>query len=146
MFKKRLFGYLLDLGLTKKRYSDGYYYFGLERKEQKSPTITELISKRDDETTSWKPEKPYSLENPVKSVTKRDLSTQELQNDNDIHIVSLAELMTQRKKMEDELKESAPTQEKQMDDEKHDGEIPTLSITELITQRNQMDKVYVQRD
>jgi arginine repressor len=32
-FKNRLSNYLKDLGLQKKRYNDGYYYYGIVKKE-----------------------------------------------------------------------------------------------------------------
>lgn len=55
MFKKRLAGYLLEMGLTKRRYSDAYYYFGLEKKSLKPLTVTELIAQREKEKAAWVP-------------------------------------------------------------------------------------------
>ncbi len=37
MFRNRLSKYLIKLGLTKKRYSDGYYYYGIVKREDKLP-------------------------------------------------------------------------------------------------------------
>lgn len=38
MFRNRLSKYLIKLGLTKKRYSDGYYYYGIVKRHDSLPT------------------------------------------------------------------------------------------------------------
>jgi hypothetical protein len=46
MFKKRLAGYLIEFGVHKKRLSDAYYYYGLERKENSNMTLQQIQEKR----------------------------------------------------------------------------------------------------
>lgn len=45
LFKKRLAGYLLDFNLQKKRYSDGYFYYGIEKKMTRI-SLEEIKEKR----------------------------------------------------------------------------------------------------
>lgn len=57
-FRKRLAGYFLDLGLIRKRYSDGYYYYGIQLKNQDQKKtgnihIDDIISKRNADKRSW---------------------------------------------------------------------------------------------
>ncbi len=52
-FKKRLAGYLLEFNLQKKRYSDAYYYYGIEKKEVSSVSLTDLEEKRALDKTEW---------------------------------------------------------------------------------------------
>lgn len=52
-FRNRLSHYLIDLGLSKKRFSDGFYYYGLRsmtsiKSSRKIPTIEELMKERKD--------------------------------------------------------------------------------------------------
>ena len=53
LFKKRAAGYLLELGLQKKRYADAYYYYGIVKKEQVTMSLSELEKKRDVERKDW---------------------------------------------------------------------------------------------
>jgi hypothetical protein len=53
-FKKRVAGYLVEFRLQKKRYSDAYYYFGIERKAvAATTTITELENIREVERKDY---------------------------------------------------------------------------------------------
>ena len=53
-FKNRLSNYLKELNLQKKRYSDGYYYYGIvkktlvkeNKKEKELRNITDIIEER----------------------------------------------------------------------------------------------------
>jgi hypothetical protein len=53
-FKKRVAGYLLEFNLQKKRFSDAYYYYGLTRKENKTPSLKELEEMREKERIEFK--------------------------------------------------------------------------------------------
>lgn len=48
-FKKRLAGYLIEFGVHKKRLSDAYYYYGLEKKENTTITLQQIEEKRKSE-------------------------------------------------------------------------------------------------
>jgi uncharacterized short protein YbdD (DUF466 family) len=57
-FRTRLSKYLKDIGLQKKRYNDGFYYYGIVKKntspENNNPlTIEELINTRDEEIKKY---------------------------------------------------------------------------------------------
>jgi hypothetical protein len=53
-FRKRVSGYLIETGLSRKRVSDGIYYYGLKKKEYKiektyNINIEDIMKQRDDE-------------------------------------------------------------------------------------------------
>jgi len=52
-FKKRLAGYLIELKLQKKRFSDAYYYFGIIPKETSNISLDEIEKKRQEEKKLW---------------------------------------------------------------------------------------------
>jgi hypothetical protein len=52
-FKKRLAGYLLEFGLQKKRFSDAYYYYGIERREPTKLSLEEIEEQRAKERKDW---------------------------------------------------------------------------------------------
>lgn len=54
-FRKRLAGYFVELGLTRKRYSDGYYYYGLKPKYEEKVIISleEIMQRRSAEKERW---------------------------------------------------------------------------------------------
>lgn len=53
-FKKRLAGYLLEFNLQKKRYSDAYYYYGIEKKNEViSLSLNDIEEKRASEKKTW---------------------------------------------------------------------------------------------
>lgn len=60
-FKTRLSKYLKDIGLKKKRYNDGFYYYGIVKKENKFLTpcnkqvisLEEIIKRRDEEKSNY---------------------------------------------------------------------------------------------
>jgi len=52
-FKKRLAGYLVSLNLQKKRFSDAYYFYGLEAKQVKTPFISDILKQRAIEQGSY---------------------------------------------------------------------------------------------
>jgi hypothetical protein len=54
-FKKRLAGYLIELNLQKKRFSDAYYFYGIEKKELPKMTLQEIEEKRIQERKNWTP-------------------------------------------------------------------------------------------
>jgi hypothetical protein len=45
-FKNRLSNYLKDLGLQKKRYNDGYYYYGIVSKDVKTAYMSDTIGNK----------------------------------------------------------------------------------------------------
>jgi hypothetical protein len=47
-FKKRLAGYLIELGLVKKRYSEGFFYYGIKNRfeDKENLSVDEIIIKR----------------------------------------------------------------------------------------------------
>lgn len=53
-FKKRLAGYLIELNLQKKRFSDAYYFYGIEKKDIPKMTLEEIEEKRRKERMEWK--------------------------------------------------------------------------------------------
>jgi hypothetical protein len=56
--RKRLTGYLIEMGLTKKRYSNGYYYYGVQLRYDNNTnqvSIDELMKKRESERELWIP-------------------------------------------------------------------------------------------
>jgi hypothetical protein len=54
LFKKRVAGYLVEFKLQKKRYSDAYYYYGIERRPQAaSPDLAELERRRDSDRKQY---------------------------------------------------------------------------------------------
>jgi hypothetical protein len=60
-FRKRLAGYFLELGLIRKRYTDGYYYYGIslrydDKKKSCQISIEEIMNKRSDEIKAAKAE------------------------------------------------------------------------------------------
>ena len=48
-FRKRVSGYLIDLGLTRKRFGDGIYYYGLVKKDSTSLSIDDVMKRRETE-------------------------------------------------------------------------------------------------
>ncbi len=53
-FKKRLAGYLLEFNLQKKRYSDAYYYYGIEKKTTVSNvSLSDIEEKRASDKNTW---------------------------------------------------------------------------------------------
>lgn len=53
-FKKRLAGYLFEMNLQKKRFSDAYYFYGLEKKDSKvAVSLGEIEEKRKQEKKEW---------------------------------------------------------------------------------------------
>ena len=58
IFKKRLSGYFIEMGLTRKRFSDGYFYYGIKVKygdKIKGISIEEIMKKRQEEKKEWIP-------------------------------------------------------------------------------------------
>jgi hypothetical protein len=53
-FKKRLAGYLIELNLQKRRFSDAYYFYGIEKKEIPKLTLQEIEERRMKERQEWK--------------------------------------------------------------------------------------------
>jgi len=53
LFKVRCAIYLAELGLTKKRYSDGYYFYGISKKEYKEVNIEDVEKARELEREQW---------------------------------------------------------------------------------------------
>lgn len=53
LFKKRAAGYLLELGLKKKRYSDAYYYYGIMKKDSIVLNVKELEKLRELDRKNW---------------------------------------------------------------------------------------------
>ena len=53
-FKKRLAGYLIELNLQKKRFSDAYYFYGIEKKDIPKMTLEEIEQRRMKERQEWK--------------------------------------------------------------------------------------------
>jgi hypothetical protein len=45
LFKKRLAGYLIEFSLQKKRFSDAYYYYGLEKLQAPKITLEQIEEK-----------------------------------------------------------------------------------------------------
>lgn len=66
-FKKRLSGYLIEFNLQKKRYSDGYYYYGISKKEFSTLTLDEIEELRQQEKLTYnfgqKPNIPNNVNN-----------------------------------------------------------------------------------
>jgi hypothetical protein len=57
-FRKRLAGYFIELGLTRKRYTDGYSYYGIklrydDNKKTGPISIEEIMKKRTEEKQEW---------------------------------------------------------------------------------------------
>jgi hypothetical protein len=52
-FKKRLAGYLIEFNLQKKRFSDAYYYYGINKKEYPKVTLDEIEEKRREEKKTF---------------------------------------------------------------------------------------------
>jgi hypothetical protein len=52
-FKKRVAGYLTELGLQKKRFSDAYYYYGIRKKEYAAIDISKVEEQRDKQRKEW---------------------------------------------------------------------------------------------
>lgn len=46
LFKKRLAGYLIEVGLTRKRYSEGYFYWGIQPSSKKPDNVYDILNKR----------------------------------------------------------------------------------------------------
>ena len=67
-FKKRLAGYLAEFSVQKKRFSDAYYYYGLEKK-QDAILLSDLLVKRAKDLHSTLEKKDtltnHALENPL---------------------------------------------------------------------------------
>jgi hypothetical protein len=59
-FKKRLAGYLVELSLKKKRFSDAYYYYGIVRKPRVRVTTEDLLARRASERRAWIAEGTFS--------------------------------------------------------------------------------------
>ena len=62
-FRKRLAGYFIEMGLTRKRYADGYYYYGIQQryddaKKSEPVSIEDILNKRLKEVESLKPLPP----------------------------------------------------------------------------------------
>jgi hypothetical protein len=56
-FRARMYGYLLELGIVKTRFSDGYYYFGLQKRfDSVLPSnIEDVMTRREREMDGFKP-------------------------------------------------------------------------------------------
>ena len=52
-FKKRLAGYLIELDLKKKRYSDAYYFYGIEKKDLPQVQLKDIEERRMTERKAW---------------------------------------------------------------------------------------------
>jgi hypothetical protein len=52
-FKKRLAGYLIEMNLQKKRFSDAYYYYGLSIKEMPAVTLDQIQEQRKQDIKSY---------------------------------------------------------------------------------------------
>lgn len=59
-FKKRLSGYLIEAGLTRKRYSEGYFYWGLQPINGKTDSIQDIVTKRTKDIQDYIPRKYVS--------------------------------------------------------------------------------------
>lgn len=55
-FKKRLAGYLIEMNLQKKRFSDAYYYYGLSIKEIPAVTLDQIQEQRKQDIKSYFPD------------------------------------------------------------------------------------------
>lgn len=53
IFKKRVSGFLSEFNLKKKRYTDAYYYYGIQRKEYPAIDLKEIENQRDTERKAW---------------------------------------------------------------------------------------------
>ena len=57
LFKKRLAGYFIELGLTRKRFTDGYFYYGIkpknEEKDKNKVSVQDLMVKRAEDKKEW---------------------------------------------------------------------------------------------
>lgn len=80
--KRRIAAYLIELKLQKKRYSDGYYYFGIEKKGKSNISLDDIVKNRSKDLQNWSCKSRTNNDDVLIEMAKRlDENTKQLNHD-----------------------------------------------------------------